>query len=94
MLQIAGVHTFYGAIEALRGIDLSVGEGEVVTLIGANGAGKSTLLMTICGSTPARHGRITFLGDDITAQPTFEIIRRGIAQSPEGRRIFARMTVL
>ena len=94
MLQVSGVHTFYGAIEALRGINLAVEEGEVVTLIGANGAGKSTLLMTICGSTPARHGQISFLGDDITARPTFEIIRRGIAQAPEGRRIFARMTVL
>jgi branched-chain amino acid transport system ATP-binding protein len=94
MLQVDGVHTYYGAIEALHGISMQVEEGEVVTLIGANGAGKSTLLMTICGSTPARYGRVSFLGDDITRRPTYEIIRRGIAQSPEGRRIFPRMTVL
>ena len=94
MLTVSGVHTFYGAIEALRGVDMKVEEGEVVTLIGANGAGKSTLLMTICGQPQARHGEITFGGQAITRLPTFEIIRRGIAHAPEGRRIFPRMTVL
>ncbi len=94
MLSVKGVHTFYGAIEALKGVDLEVGKGEIVTLIGANGAGKSTLLMTICGSPQARSGRIVFDGTDITRMPTFEIVRRGLAQSPEGRRIFPRMTVL
>jgi branched-chain amino acid transport system ATP-binding protein len=94
MLTVSGVRTFYGAIEALKGIDLRVGTSEIVTLIGANGAGKSTLLMTICGEPRARHGHITFDGEDITRLPTPEIVRRGIAQSPEGRRIFPRMTVL
>jgi branched-chain amino acid transport system ATP-binding protein len=94
LLDIAGVHTFYGHIEALRGVNLTVAKGEIVTLIGANGAGKSTLLMTICGTPQARNGSITFDGEDITRKPTFEIMRKGIAQSPEGRRIFPRMTVL
>jgi branched-chain amino acid transport system ATP-binding protein len=94
LLEIAGVHTFYGHIEALRGVDLSVGKGEIVTLIGANGAGKSTLLMTLCGTPQARAGTIRFDGQDITRLPTYEIMRKGIAQSPEGRRIFPRMTVL
>ena len=94
MLKVAGVHTFYGHIEALRGVDVSVEEGEIVTLIGANGAGKSTLLMTICGNPRARSGRIVFDGQDITELPTFEIVRRGLAQVPEGRRIFPRMTVM
>jgi branched-chain amino acid transport system ATP-binding protein len=94
MLDISGVHTFYGHIEALRGIDLNVAQGEIVTLIGANGAGKSTLLMTICGTPRARQGAIRFVGADITRLPTFEIMRKGIAQSPEGRRIFPRMTVM
>jgi len=94
MLSVAGVHTFYGNIEALRGVDIEVGEGEIVTLIGANGAGKSTLLMTICGNPAASRGQIAFAGENITAMPTFEIVRRGIAQSPEGRRIFPRMSVL
>ena len=94
MLNISGVHTFYGHIEALNGVDLDVEQGEIVTLIGANGAGKSTLLMTICGNPRARQGRILFEGEDITRMPTFEIMRRGIAQAPEGRRIFPRMTVL
>ncbi len=93
MLQVAGVHTFYGQIEALRGVDLDVKQGEIVTLIGANGAGKSTLLMTICGSPRARRGSIQFEGREITGRPTYEIMRQGIAQSPEGRRIFPRMTV-
>jgi branched-chain amino acid transport system ATP-binding protein len=94
MLEISGVHTFYGHIEALRGIDLTVNQGEIVTMIGANGAGKSTLLMTICGTPQARNGSIRFEGQDITHLPTFEIMRKGIAQSPEGRRIFPRMTVM
>jgi branched-chain amino acid transport system ATP-binding protein len=94
MLTISGVHTFYGNIEALRGVALEVKRGEIVTLIGANGAGKSTLLMTICGGVRARSGRIIFDGVDITARPTYEIIRMGMAQAPEGRRIFPRMTVL
>ena len=94
MLKISGVHTFYGHIEALKGVDIEVGEGEIVTLIGANGAGKSTLLMTICGTPRARHGSIVLEGEDITQKPTFEIMRKGIAQSPEGRRIFPRMSVL
>ncbi len=94
LLDIAGVHTFYGHIEALRGVNMTVAEGEIVTLIGANGAGKSTLLMTVCGTPQARNGSIWFDGEDITRRPTFEIMRKGIAQSPEGRRIFPRMTVL
>ena len=93
LLAVRGVETFYGKIQALRGIDLDVNAGEIVTLIGSNGAGKSTLMMTICGSPRARSGRIDFDGRDITQMPTHEIIRLGIAQSPEGRRIFPRMTV-
>ncbi len=84
---------FYGAIQALRGVDLHVEPGEIVTLIGANGAGKSTLMMTICGSPRARSGSIVYDGRDITRLPTHQIMRSGIAQSPEGRRIFGRMTV-
>lgn len=94
MLKVSGVHTYYGAIEALKGVDVDINEGEIVTLIGANGAGKSTLLMTVCGRPQARQGRITFQGEEITKLPTYEIVRRGIAQSPEGRRIFPRMSVL
>lgn len=94
MLSISGVHTFYGKIEALRGVDLEVAEGEIVTLIGANGAGKSTLLMTICGNPRAARGRIVFGGTPITGLPTHEIIRMGLSQAPEGRRIFPHMTVL
>ncbi len=94
MLKVSGVHTFYGAIEALKGIDIEINAGEIVSLIGANGAGKSTLLMTLCGSPRARQGRVHFEGEDITDLPTHEIVRRGIAQSPEGRRIFPRMSVL
>jgi branched-chain amino acid transport system ATP-binding protein len=94
MLKISGVHTFYGHIEALKGVDIDVNEGEVVTIIGANGAGKSTLLMTICGTPQARHGSIVFEGEEITHKPTFEIMRKGIAQAPEGRRIFPRMSVI
>jgi len=94
MLSIKGVHTFYGHIEALNGVDMEIYKGEIVTLIGANGAGKSTLLMTICGDPRARVGEIRFLGREITALPTYEIMRSGIAHAPEGRRIFPRMTIL
>jgi branched-chain amino acid transport system ATP-binding protein len=94
LLSIRGVKTYYGHIAALRGIDLDVEEGEIVALIGANGAGKSTLMMTIFGNPRAREGRITFAGHDITELPTHEIARLKIAQAPEGRRIFVRMTVL
>jgi branched-chain amino acid transport system ATP-binding protein len=94
ILRVSGVHTFYGHIEALKGIDMEVNRGEIVTLIGANGAGKSTLLMTICGTPRAREGSIEFDGTDITRRPTFEVMQMGIAQSPEGRRIFPRMTVM
>lgn len=94
MLSISGVHTFYGHIEALKNVDLEIEQGEIVALIGANGAGKSTLLMTICGDPRARAGSIRFENRDITSLSTHEIIRLGIAYSPEGRRIFPRMTIL
>ena len=94
LLSVAGVHTFYGNIEALKGVDLAVEEGEIVTLIGANGAGKSTLLMTICAKPRAARGNIRFAGEDITHLATDAIIHRGISHAPEGRRIFPRMTVL
>ena len=94
LLSVRGVTTYYGNILALKGVDLEVADGEIVTLIGANGAGKSTLMMTICGNPRAREGSITFEGRDITRLPTHEISRLRIAQAPEGRRIFSRMTVL
>jgi branched-chain amino acid transport system ATP-binding protein len=94
MLKVSGLRAAYGPIEALQGVDVDVDAGEIVTLIGANGAGKSTLLMTICGAPRARSGRIEFDGRDITRLPTFEIVRLGIAQVPEGRRVFPHMTVL
>ena len=94
LLSVRGVQTFYGQIMALRGVDVDVNRGEIVTMIGANGAGKSTLMMTICGAPRARSGQITYEGHDITNMPTHEIMRLGIAQSPEGRRIFPRMTVM
>ena len=94
MLTLSGIHTFYGPIEALRGVDIQVARGEIVTLIGANGAGKSTLLMTICGRPRATRGQILLDGEDITRDETFLIVRRGISQAPEGRRIFARLTVI
>jgi branched-chain amino acid transport system ATP-binding protein len=94
LLCLRGVKAYYGNIIALRGVDVDVKEGEIVTLIGANGAGKSTLMMTIFGSPRAREGSIVFAGRDITALPTHEIARLNIAQSPEGRRIFPRMTVM
>jgi branched-chain amino acid transport system ATP-binding protein len=93
MLKVAGLRARYGSIEALGGVDVDVRRGEIVTIIGANGAGKSTLLMTVCGNPRAAAGRIEFEGADITRMPTHDIIRRGIAQVPEGRRIFPRMTV-
>ncbi|HXF87459.1 MAG TPA: ABC transporter ATP-binding protein [Xanthobacteraceae bacterium] len=94
LLDIRGVKTFYGSIMALKGVDLHVNEGEIVTLIGANGAGKSTLMMTTFGNPRAREGSIVFDGRDITQLPPHEIARLRIAQAPEGRRIFSRMTVL
>ena len=94
LLSVRGAETYYGKIVALRGIDLDVNEGEIVTIIGANGAGKSTLMMTICGVQPARNGTVTYRGEDLTHLPTHEIMRKGLAQSPEGRRIFPRMSVL
>jgi branched-chain amino acid transport system ATP-binding protein len=93
LLKVQGVETYYGNIRALGGVDVEVSKGEIVSLIGANGAGKSTLMMTICGSPQARKGSIIFDGEDITQLPTHLIARRRIAQSPEGRRIFPRMTV-
>ncbi len=93
LLSGQGVETFYGKIQALKGIDFEVRQGEIVTLIGSNGAGKSTLMMTIFGTPRARSGTIIFDGVDITKSPTHEIARMGLAQSPEGRRIFPRMTV-
>jgi branched-chain amino acid transport system ATP-binding protein len=94
LLAVRGVKAFYGRVMALKGVDLDVRDGEIVTLIGANGAGKSTLMMTICGNPRAREGSITFAGRDITQLPTHEIAKLRLAQAPEGRRIFPRMTVL
>jgi branched-chain amino acid transport system ATP-binding protein len=93
MLQIKDLHASYGNIEAIKGVDIEVREGEIVTLIGANGAGKTTLLMSICGKPRASRGRIIFQDKEITHLPMHEIMRQGIAHSPEGRRIFPRMTV-
>jgi branched-chain amino acid transport system ATP-binding protein len=93
LLSMQGVTAYYGAIQALKGVDLEIRPGEIVTMIGANGAGKSTLMMTICGNPRARNGRIVFDGADITALPTHAIMHMGLAQAPEGRRIFGRMTV-
>ena len=93
LLSVRGVKTYYGKIIALKGVDVDVHEGEIVTMIGANGAGKSTLMMTIFGNPQAREGTVTYEGRDITKLPSHEIARLGIAQSPEGRRIFPRMTV-
>jgi branched-chain amino acid transport system ATP-binding protein len=94
LLSIRGVTAFYGRVQALKGVDLDVNAGEIVALIGANGAGKSTLMMTVCGNPRAHEGVITFAGRDITRLPTHEIARLKLAQAPEGRRIFSRMTVL
>jgi branched-chain amino acid transport system ATP-binding protein len=94
ILELEEVHTYYGSIQALKGISLEVKEGEIVTLIGANGAGKSTTLRSINGLNSPRHGRIRFQGRDITHASAHDIVERGISQSPEGRRLFPRMTVL
>jgi branched-chain amino acid transport system ATP-binding protein len=94
LLEIEDMHSYYGHIEALRGISLTVDEGEVVTLIGSNGAGKTTTLRSIHGILPPKQGKIIFAGEEIQGVPAHELISRGIAQSPEGRRIFFRMTVL
>jgi len=93
MLKLDHVHTFYGQIEALKGVSLEVHPGEIVTLIGANGAGKSTLLLTICGSPQASQGQVLFEGQDITHKPTHVIMQCGMALVPEGRRIFPGLTV-
>jgi len=94
LLELKDVHTYYGTIHALKGISLDVREGEIVTLIGANGAGKSTTLRSINGLNHPRSGTITFRDQDITDRPAHEIVKMGISQSPEGRRIFPRMSVL
>jgi branched-chain amino acid transport system ATP-binding protein len=93
LLEVTDVHTFYGNIEALKGVSLTVEEGEVVTLIGSNGAGKSTTLRSISGLTPPRQGSIKFEGTEIGEVPPQEIVERGISLSPEGRHVFPRMTV-
>jgi len=93
MLEVSDIHTFYGNIEALKGISLEVEEGEIVTLIGSNGAGKSTTLRSISGLTPPREGSIRFEGQEIGEMPPQEIVQLGISQSPEGRKCFQRMTV-
>jgi branched-chain amino acid transport system ATP-binding protein len=93
LLEVSDIHTHYGSIEALRGVSLTVDEGEVVTLIGSNGAGKSTTLRSISGLTPASSGSVSFAGEDITRVPAHEVVGRGIALAPEGRHVFARMTV-
>jgi branched-chain amino acid transport system ATP-binding protein len=94
ILELEDVHTYYGSIRALRGITLDVREGEIVTLLGANGAGKSTTLRSINGLNHPRRGRITFRGEDITFAAPHDVVRRGVSQSPEGRKLFPRMTVL
>jgi branched-chain amino acid transport system ATP-binding protein len=94
MLKLENVHTHYGAVEALCGVSIEVNQGEIVTLIGSNGAGKTTLMMTVCGTPRASSGRVLFEGQDITARPTHEIMRLGMAISPEGRRVFPSLTVL
>src|SRR5947209_145834 len=94
ILELENVHTYYGSIHAIKGISLEVYDGEIVTLIGANGAGKSTTLRTINGLNRPRQGKVTFQGRDITSTPAHEIVKRGIAQSPEGRRLFPRMSVV
>ena len=93
LLKVDGIETFYGSIQALKGISIEVHEGEIVTLIGANGAGKSTTLRSINGLNHPRHGTIVYQGRDITRTPAHEVVKLGIAQSPEGRRLFPRMTV-
>jgi branched-chain amino acid transport system ATP-binding protein len=94
ILSVSNVHTFYGTIEALKGISIEVYDGEIVTLIGANGAGKSTTLRSVNGLNHPRTGTIRFMGEDITSKPAHEIVHMGISQSPEGRKLFPRMTVM
>jgi branched-chain amino acid transport system ATP-binding protein len=94
VLQVEDIHSYYGAIEALKGISIEVYEGEIVTLIGSNGAGKTTTLRSISGIVPPRTGRIIYQGRDITGLPGHKVASMGVAHSPEGRRIFPRMTVL
>lgn len=94
MLQLEGIHTYYGAIQALNNVSIHVNKGEIVTLIGSNGAGKTTMLMTICGNPRASSGRVVFEGQDITQMQTHKIMQNGIAISPEGRRVFADLTVV
>ena len=94
ILRVEDIHTYYGPIEALKGISLEVGEREIVTLIGSNGAGKTTTLRSINGLNHPRRGRILFQGDDVTRTPAHEVVRRGISQSPEGRKLFPRMSVI
>ena len=94
LLTVEKVHTYYGSIEALKGITIEVHEGEIVTLIGANGAGKSTMLRSINGLNHPRRGSIVFRGTDITREPPHDVVRLGISQSPEGRKLFPRMSVL
>ncbi len=93
MLKLEKLNTFYGNIHALRDVELEINPGEIITLIGANGAGKSTTLMSICGVVPPRSGKVLFEGEDIAHTPTDEIVRKGIIQVPEGRRIFPQLTV-
>jgi branched-chain amino acid transport system ATP-binding protein len=94
MLRVSGLHAYYGAVHALKGVDIEVGQGEIVALIGANGAGKSTLLMSLCGNPKPRQGSVHLAGEDITGIATHTLVRRGLAHAPEGRRIFPRMSVL
>src|SRR5438093_7813337 len=94
MLELKGVHTYYGRIHALQGVSLEVRRGEIVTLIGANGAGKTTILKTISGLLHARAGQVLFGGSDITQRPAHQLVKAGIGHAPEGRRIFSRLTVL
>ncbi len=93
LLEVHDIHTFYGKIHALKGLSIKVEQGQIVTLIGSNGAGKSTTLNTICGITPAAEGKILLDGQDITRIPAHQIVTRGVIQSPEGRKIFTRLTV-
>ncbi len=93
VLEVEGIHTYYGTIEALKGISLEVREREIVTLIGANGAGKSTTLRSINGLNHPQRGTIRFMGEDITFKPAHQIVKKGVSQSPEGRKLFPRMSV-
>src|SRR5215213_1152475 len=94
LLEVSDLHSGYGPIEVLKGIDLAVNEGEIVTVIGANGAGKTTTLMTVSGCVRVRAGAVRFKGEELTNVPAHQIVQRGLAQSPEGRKIFPRLTVL